>query len=198
MERIWHHNKPAKRGLPIKREATKRPKRTLKELQSSTAGIGVSVQRTTLSHTLNRAGLYGRVARKKPLLILVFAKRLVGVSPFIWKMVLWSDETKIVAIKENAMSGANPTPLITLTTPSPQWSVVVAASCYGDVFHRQGLGNWSELMEWWTALNTGKFLRETCFSLPEIWDWDGGSPSSRTMTLSIVLKQHSSGLRGNI
>jgi hypothetical protein len=36
--------------------------------------------------------------------------------------------------------------------------------------------------------NTGKFLRETCFSLPEIWDWDGGSPSSRTMTLSILLK----------
>ena len=45
------------------------------------------------------------------------------------------------------------------------------------------------------ALNTGKFLRETCFSLQEIWDWDGGSPSSRTMTLSILLKQHSSGLR---
>ena len=28
------------------------------------------------------------------------------------------------------------------------------------------------------ALNTRKFLRKTCFSLPEIWDWDGGSPSS--------------------
>jgi hypothetical protein len=48
------------------------------------------------------------------------------------------------------------------------------------------------------ALNTGKFLRETCFSLPEISDWDRGSPSSRTMTLSILLKQHSSSLKGNI
>ena len=48
------------------REATKRPKITLKELQSSTAEIGVSVHRTTLSCTLHsRAGLYGRVARKK-------------------------------------------------------------------------------------------------------------------------------------
>ena len=47
------------------REATKRPKITLKELQSSTAEIGVSVHRTTLSQTLHRAGLYGRVARKK-------------------------------------------------------------------------------------------------------------------------------------
>ena len=40
------------------REATKRPKKTLKEL------IGVSVYRTTLSCTFHRAGLYGRVARK--------------------------------------------------------------------------------------------------------------------------------------
>ena len=84
------------------REATKRPKITLKELQSSTAEIGVSVHKTTLSHTLHRAGLYGRVARKKPLLKeknkqtrLVFAKRHVGDSPNIWKKVLWSDETKM-------------------------------------------------------------------------------------------------------
>ena len=39
-----------------------------------------------------------------------------------------------LAIKENAMSGANPTPHITLRTPSPQWSMVMAASCCGDVF----------------------------------------------------------------
>ena len=47
------------------REATKRPKISLKELQSSTVKIGVSVHRTTLSRTLHRAGLYGRVSRKK-------------------------------------------------------------------------------------------------------------------------------------
>ena len=46
------------------REAKKRPKITPTELQSSTAEIGVSVHRTTLSRTLHRAGLYGRVARK--------------------------------------------------------------------------------------------------------------------------------------
>ena len=50
------------------RKATKRQKIPLKELQSSTAEIGVSVHRTTLSRTLHRAGLYGIVARKKPLL----------------------------------------------------------------------------------------------------------------------------------
>ena len=48
----------------IIREATKRLKITLKELQSFTAEIGVSVHRTTLSCTLHRAGL-GIVARKK-------------------------------------------------------------------------------------------------------------------------------------
>ena len=42
------------------REATKRPKITLKELQTSTV-----VHRTTSSRTLHRAGLYRRVARKK-------------------------------------------------------------------------------------------------------------------------------------
>ena len=84
------------------REATKRPKITLKELQSATAEIGVSVHRTTLSRALHRAGLYRRVARKKPLLKeknkqtrLVFAKRHVRDSPNIWKKVLWSDATKI-------------------------------------------------------------------------------------------------------
>ena len=76
MERIWHHNKPAKRWPPTKthgpgkeginqrgnKEATKM---TLKVLQSSTAEIGVSLHRTTLSHTLHRALLYGTVVRKK-------------------------------------------------------------------------------------------------------------------------------------
>ena len=52
-------------GRAFIREATKRPKITLKELESSTAEIGVSVHRTTLSHTFHRDGLYGRVARKK-------------------------------------------------------------------------------------------------------------------------------------
>ena len=74
----------------IIREAKKRPKVTLKVLQSSTAETGVSVHRTTLSRALHRAGLYRRVARRKPLLKekykqtrLVIAKRHVGDSPNI-------------------------------------------------------------------------------------------------------------------
>ena len=47
------------------REAIKKPNITLKELQSSTVEIGLSVHRTTLSRILHIAGLYGRVARNK-------------------------------------------------------------------------------------------------------------------------------------
>ena len=50
------------------REAAKRPMVTLEELQRSTAQVGESVHRTTLSHALHKLGLYGRVARRKLLL----------------------------------------------------------------------------------------------------------------------------------
>ena len=103
------------------REATKRPKITLKVLQSSTVEIEVSVHRTTLSRTLHRAGLYGRVARKKPLLKekikgmwetpQTYGRRYSGQMRLKWSLL---------AIRENAMSGAKPTPLITPRTPSPQ------------------------------------------------------------------------------
>ena len=67
------------------REATKRPKITLKELQSSRAEIGVPVHTTTLNRTLHRSLLYGRVARKMH----------VGDFPNIWK--------KVLSIKKNAV-----------------------------------------------------------------------------------------------
>ena len=75
---------------------------TLKELGSSTAGIGVSGHRTTLSCTLHRAGIYGNVVRKKPFLkekskaaCLEFTKRPIVDFSNTWKKVLWSDEIKI-------------------------------------------------------------------------------------------------------
>jgi hypothetical protein len=78
MERIRHHNKPAKRGSPkltdqarraLITEATKRPKITLKEQQSSTAEIGVSVHRTTLKpYTPTEPGFTEEWPEKKALL----------------------------------------------------------------------------------------------------------------------------------
>ena len=107
---------------PLIREATKRPKINLKELQSSTVEIGVSVRRTTLNRILHRAGIYRRVARKSHCLKKKISKHVVGDSPNMWKKVLWSDETKIELFghQGNDMYGVNPTPLITPRTTSPQ------------------------------------------------------------------------------
>ena len=82
---------------------------TLEELQKSTAQVGESVHRTTISRALHKSGLYGRVARRKPLLKerhkksrLQFATSHVGDTANMWKKVLWSDETKIELFGLNA------------------------------------------------------------------------------------------------
>ena len=138
LPREGHSQKPtdqARRALI--REATKRLKITLKELQSSTAEIVVSVHSSTLSHTLHRVGLYGRVARKKPLLKeKKFAKRHVGDSPNIWKNVLWSDETKIELFGHQGKRCLAQTN----TSHHPENTMVVAATCCGDVFQSAGTG----------------------------------------------------------
>lgn len=100
-------------------EATKKPKITLKETV-------VSVCRTTRSRTLHRAGLYGRVAGKS-------LKKIIRQNVWILpKGILETPQTyggrysgqiglkfNFLAIKDNVISGANPTPFITLKTPSP-------------------------------------------------------------------------------
>ena len=50
------------------REVTKNPMVTLAELQRSCVEMGETSRRTTITATLHRSGLYGRVARRKPLL----------------------------------------------------------------------------------------------------------------------------------
>uniref|UniRef100_A0A8C7LU61 Tc1-like transposase DDE domain-containing protein n=1 Tax=Oncorhynchus mykiss TaxID=8022 RepID=A0A8C7LU61_ONCMY len=91
------------------RDAAKRPMITLDELQRSTAEVGDSVHRTTISRILHKSGLYGRVARRKPFLkdihkkcSLKFATSHLGDTPNMWKKVLWSDETKIELFGNNA------------------------------------------------------------------------------------------------
>jgi hypothetical protein len=66
------------------REVTKNQMDTLTGLQSSSVEMGEPSSRTTISAALHLSGLYGRVARRKPLLCkrhmtarLDFAKRLL-------------------------------------------------------------------------------------------------------------------------
>ena len=92
-------------------EVTKNPMVTLTELQSSSVKIGEPSRRTTVSAALHQSGLYGRMARWKPLL----SKR------------------HMTARLEFAKIGN--------LAPSLRGSMVVAASCCGDVFQQQGLGD---------------------------------------------------------
>ena len=64
--------------------------------------MGVSVHQSTISRYLHTVGLYGRVARKKPLLkkshpkaSMEFAEKHLNDTAGMWRNVLWSDETKI-------------------------------------------------------------------------------------------------------
>ena len=81
------------------REAKKNPRTTVQELQTLVASWGHKVSKSTIRRHLHTNRLFGRVARRKPLLRatnkfkhLEFAKCHWN---YDWNRVLWSDETKI-------------------------------------------------------------------------------------------------------
>ncbi|KAG2455796.1 TCB1 transposase, partial [Polypterus senegalus] len=91
------------------REVTKNPMVTLSDLQRSSVERGEPSRRTTTSAAIHQSGLYGRVARRKPLLSkshmvarLEFAKRHLKDSWTMRNKILWSDETKIELFGVNA------------------------------------------------------------------------------------------------
>ena len=92
------------------REVTKNPMVTLAELQRSCVEIGETSRRTTITATLHRSGLYGRVARRKSILSerhmkarLEFAKKKHQKdSQTMRNKILWSDETKIELFSFNS------------------------------------------------------------------------------------------------
>ena len=105
-------------------------------------------ERTTISAAIHQSGLYGRLARGKPLLSkrhmearLEFAKMHLKDSPTLRNKIIWSDETKIELLvwMPGVMFRGSQAPFITRPIPSLQWSMVVAASCCGDVFSSK---NW--------------------------------------------------------
>ncbi|KAG2459502.1 TCB1 transposase, partial [Polypterus senegalus] len=91
------------------REVTKNLMVTLSELQRSSVESEEPSRRTTISAAIHISGLYGRVARRKPLLSkrhmaahLEFAKRHLKNSQTMRNKILWSDETKIELFGVNA------------------------------------------------------------------------------------------------
>lgn len=98
-----------------------------------------------------------------------FAKRHVGDSQNVWRKVLWSDETKYYVWRKPNTSHQ---PMNTIPTVKHGGGSFMLWGCF-------------------SAAGTGKLVRVER-------KMDGGSPSSRTMTPNTRLKQHLSGLRGNI
>ncbi|KAI3362849.1 hypothetical protein L3Q82_001885 [Scortum barcoo] len=91
------------------REVTKNPMVTLSELQRTSVERGEPSRRTTISAAIHQSGLYGREARRKPLLSqrhmaarLEFAKMHLKDSQTMRNKILWSDETKIELFGVNA------------------------------------------------------------------------------------------------
>ncbi len=79
------------------REVKKNPKITVAELQRCIREMGESCRKSTITAALHQSGLYGRVARRKPLLS---ARHMKACMEFAkkntWRILwLWSDETKI-------------------------------------------------------------------------------------------------------
>ena len=84
------------------REVTENPMVTLSELQRSSVERGEPSRRTTISAAIHQSGLYGRVARRKPLILLCkrhmaarleFVKMHLKDSQTMRNKILWSDET---------------------------------------------------------------------------------------------------------
>ena len=83
-------------------EVKKNPKITVAELQRCSREMGESSTKSTITAALHQSGLYGRVARRKPLLsarhmkaCIEFAKKHMKDSQTMRNKILWSDETKI-------------------------------------------------------------------------------------------------------
>ena len=201
-ERIWHHNKPTKTRRPGKEGNNQRCNKETKDNPEGAAKLDSGVwsicpQDHFKPYTLQSWALWKWPEKKLFLKAknkqthLVFAKRHVGDSPNIWKKVLWSDETKIELFAHQGKRFVWGKPN---TSHHPEHTIPIVKHGGGSIM----------LWGCFSTAETGKLvriegmMRETCFNLPEILEWDGGSCSSRTMTLSILLKQHLSGLRGNI
>ena len=140
----------ARRVTQWVREVTKNPTVTLTELWKSSAETGEPARGMTISAALHHSGLYGRVARRKLLLSLEFAKRHLKDWEHEGKDALvWSDKNGSLraVMSGSTMSGEHQALLITCLIPSLQWSMVVAASCYGGASQRLGQGAWSEMRD---------------------------------------------------
>ncbi len=172
------------------REVKKNPKITVAELQRCIREMGESCRKSTITAALHQSGLYGRVARRKPLLS-------ANTWKTAWSLLRWwqirfsglmRPRYNVLALILSGMCGENQALLITCPIQSQQWSMVVAASCCGGVFQLQGQDDWLQSRERWMRPSTGISWTKTFSRVLRTSDWAEGLPSNKTMTLSTQLK----------
>ncbi len=96
LPRAGHPAKLSYRGRrALVREVKKNPKITVAELQRCIREMGESCRKSTITAALHQSGLYGRLARRKPLLSARHMKKHLKDSKMVTNKILWSDETKI-------------------------------------------------------------------------------------------------------
>uniref|UniRef100_A0AAQ4PQ41 Transposase Tc1-like domain-containing protein n=1 Tax=Gasterosteus aculeatus aculeatus TaxID=481459 RepID=A0AAQ4PQ41_GASAC len=95
--RLTHRGRRA-----LVRVVTRNPMVTLTELQRCSMKRGEPSRRTTISAALHKSGLFGRVARRKPLLSKKHMTARLEDSQTMRKQILWSDGTKIKLFGLNA------------------------------------------------------------------------------------------------
>ena len=90
------------------------PRQDCFEAQSSSVEMGEPSRRKTISAAFHQSGLYGRVARRKPLLskrhltaLFEFDKMHLKDSQTMRNTILWSDESKIELFGLNAKPEGN-------------------------------------------------------------------------------------------
>lgn len=154
---------------------------------------GETLRRTTITVTPHQSGLYGRVARLKPLLSERHLKACLEFAKKHFKDSQTVRDKVVVNYNWHVQRKPGTAHHLPDTIPAGKHGGV-AASCFRGAFQRQGLGNWLELRESRTGQITEISLMKTWPGVLRTSDSAEGWPSNRTVTLSTQPRQCSSGL----
>lgn len=157
---------------------------TLAELQRSSVEMG-KTSRTTITATLHRSGLYGRVAKLKPLLSESLGKHLKE-TRIVRNKILRSDKTKteLFGLNSKLHVWRKPGTVHYLPSTIPKVTHGGGIIMLWSVFQRQRLGNCSGLKESLIEQSTEISFMTIWLRAPRTLDWAEGSPSNRTTTIS--------------